>query len=144
MLFAALGSALVGDALGGWYAGLRKPSFLVLLPVFYFVGAIYYAVFAIVLYRVLTRVDGRRARALCLSLTLAVMLSNELWNFFFFGLRSTFAGFVGIVAFLVPLTALLAALFRHERASVAVLAPYYAWVLYDVAWTYGLWRLNEA
>lgn len=143
-LFAALGGVLVGDSLGDWYEDLRKPWFLVPLPVFYFVGAAYYALFAVVLYRTLTQVEGRRAKAVCLSLALAVMLSNELWNYFFFGLRSTLAGFVGIVVFLAPLTALLLALLRHERPSAALLVVYYIWVLYDVAWTLGLWRLNPA
>lgn len=144
VLFAVLGGALVGESLGSWYAELRKPWFLVPLPVFYLVGAIYYVVFAVVLYRILALVYDRRAKMVCLSLALVVMLSNELWNFFFFGLRSTFAGFAGVVVFLAPLTALLLALYRHERPSATILVPYYAWVLYDVAWTYGLWRLNGA
>lgn len=143
-LFAALGGVLVGDSLGDWYEDLRKPWFLVPLPVFYLVGAAYYALFAVVLYRILTQVEDRRGRAVCLSLALLVMLSNELWNFFFFGLESTFAGFAGIVVFLAPLTALLLALFRHERPSAALLVVYYLWVLYDVAWAFELWRLNPA
>jgi translocator protein len=141
LAFALLGNALVGDALGTWFRGLEKPAFLVPLPVFYLVGVLYYLLFATVLYRVLVRTEGR-ARALCLSLVFAVLLGNELWNYLFFGLRSTLAGFLGIAAFLVPLTALLLALYRHERTSAWLLVPYYLWVLYDLAWTYGLWRLN--
>ena len=49
---------------------------------------------------------------------------------------------MGIVVFLVPLTALIVALRRHERFSAGLLLPYYLWVLYDLAWTYALWRLN--
>jgi translocator protein len=56
------------------------------------------------------------------------MLSNELWNYFFFGLRSTLAGFAGIVMFIVPLTALIFALYKHERLSAELLVPYYLWV----------------
>ena len=43
---------------------------------------------------------------------------------------------------LVPLTALAVALYRYERVSAVILSPYYAWVLYDLAWTYELRRLN--
>jgi hypothetical protein len=28
--------------------------------------------------------------------------------------------------------------------SAGLLVPYYLWVLYDLAWTYELWRLNGA
>ena len=80
--------------------------------------------------------------AISFGLTVGVLLLNELWNYGFFGLRSTLAGFLGIVVFLALLTALIAALLRHERFSAGLLVPYYVWVLYDLAWTYQLWKLN--
>lgn len=144
VLVALFGATLVGEALGGWYEGLEKPWFLVPLWAFYVVGALYYAAFAAVLYRVFVHVQDRRGRFVCLALILCVMLSNELWNYFFFGLRSTLAGFVGVALFLVPLTALVFALYRYERVSAMILAPYYLWVVYDLAWTFELWRLNGA
>jgi translocator protein len=142
VLFALFGGALVGEGLEGWYEELEKPWFLVPLSVFYTVGVLYYVAFAAVLYRVLVHVVDRRARGICLALALGVMLSNELWNFLFFGLRSTLAGFVGNLLFLVPLTALIFALAKYERLSAKLLVPYYLWVLYDLAWTFELWRLN--
>ena len=105
---------------------------------FYVVGVLYYLVFATVLYRLIVHIEDRRWRAICLALTLCVMLLNELWNFGFFGLRSTLAGFLGVALFLVPLTALVVVLIRHERPSARMLIPYYLWVLYDLAWTYEL------
>jgi translocator protein len=144
VLISLFGAALVVDALGTWYEGLEKPWFLVPLGVFYAVGALYYLAFAVVLYRVLVHVRDGGARVTCLALALVVMLSNELWNYVFFGLRSTLAGFVGVALFLVPLTAHVVALHRHERPSAKILAPYYLWVLYDLAWTFELWRLNGA
>jgi translocator protein len=142
VLFALFGGALVGEGLEGWYEGLEKPWFLVALWAFYVVAVLYYLAFAAVLYRVLVHVEDRRARGICLALALVVMLSNELWNYLFFGLRSTLAGFVGIVLFLVPLIALFFALSRYEKVSAKLLVPYYLWVLYDLAWTFELWRLN--
>ena len=144
VLFAVLGTALVGGSGLDWYAGLAKPRFLVPLGVFYLVGALYYALAAVVLYRVLTRIDDPRGRALSFGLTVGVLLLNELWNYGFFGLRSTLAGFLGIALFLAPLTALVVALRTYERVSAWLLVPYYVWVLYDLAWTYELWRLNGA
>jgi benzodiazapine receptor len=144
VLFAILGTALVGGSGLEWYAGLAKPRFLVPLGVFYLVGFFYYALAAVVLYRVLPRIDDPRGRALSFGLTVGVLLLNELWNYGFFGLRSTLAGFLGIVVFLAPLTALVVALRTYERVSAWLLVPYYLWVLYDLAWTYELWRLNGA
>jgi tryptophan-rich sensory protein len=142
VLFAVFGTALVGGSGLEWYEGLEKPWFLVPLGIFYLVGGLYYVLFAVIVYRVLACVDDPKGRALSLGLTVGVMLLNELWNFGFFGLRSTLAGFLGILVFLVLLTALGAVLRRYERVAAWLLVPYYAWVLYDVTWTYELWRLN--
>ena len=142
VLFAVFGTALVGGSGLEWYEGLEKPWFLMPLGIFYLVGALYYVLFAVVVYRVLVRIDDPRGRALSLGLTACVMLLNELWNFGFFGLRSTLAGFLGILVFLALLTALVAALRRYEGFSAVLLMPYYLWVLYDAVWTYQLWKLN--
>ena len=142
VLFAVLGTALVGGSGLEWYEGLEKPGFLVPLGIFYLVGALYYVLFAVVLYRVLSRVGDARGRAISLGLALGIMLLNELWNYAFFGLHSTLAGFLGIAMFVALLTPLVAVLLRYERFSAMLLVPYYLWVLYDLAWTYELWRLN--
>jgi translocator protein len=140
--FAAFGGLLVGDSLGGWYDTLEKPWFLVPLWFFYIVGGLYYVLFATISYRVLVGVEDRGGRILCLSLVLSVMLLNELWNYVFFGLESTLLGFLGLVVFLAPLSALLLALREYERTSAKILVPYYLWVLYDLAWTFELWKMN--
>ena len=144
VLFALFGGALVGESLGAWYARLEKPWFLVPLWVFYIVGFVYYVLFATVLYRILVHVGDRRGRANSLVLTIVVLFLNELWNYGFFGLESTLVGFLGIVVLLVPLTTLVVVLRNYERFSAMLVAVYWIWVLYDLAWTYELWRLNSA
>ena len=79
-LFATFGTALVGDSLGNWYGALDKPWFLIPLWAFGIVGAIYYVLFATVLYRILVHVDDRRGRITSLALTITVLFVNELWN----------------------------------------------------------------
>jgi tryptophan-rich sensory protein len=96
-----------------------------------------------VLYRILVHVDDRRGRVAALALTVGMLFLNELWNYVFFGLESMLAGFLGIVVFLVPLTALVVALRKYERLSTGLVAVYWIWVLYDLAWTLALWRLNS-
>ena len=144
VLFAVLGTALVGGSGLDWYEGLAKPRFLVPLWVFYLVGSLYYVLTAVVLSRVLARIEDPRGKTFSFGLMVGLMLLNELWNYTFFGLRSTLAGFLGILVFLAFLTALVVVLLRHERFSAGLLVPYYVWVLYDLAWTYQLWRLNGA
>ena len=130
VLFAVFGTVLVGGSGLEWYGQLKKPWFLVPLGIFYLVGPLYYVLFAVVLYRVLSRVGDTRARAVSLGLALGVMLLNELWNYAFFGLRSTLAGFLGMAVFV----ALLTVLGRYERFSAVLVVPYYLWVLlYDLA-----------
>ena len=83
-------------------------------------------------------------RVIALILTISVLFLNELWNYGFFGLENTLAGFLGIIVFLFPLTALVVALYRYERFLARLVAAYWLWVLYDLAWTCELWRLNGA
>jgi translocator protein len=143
VLFTLFGNALIGESLGTWYDTLDKPWFLIPLWAFYIVGAVYYLLFATVLYRILVHVDDREGRVTALALAVSVLLLNELWNYVFFGLESTLAGFLGIVVFLVPLTALVAALRKYERLSAGLVVVYWIWVLYDLTWTFALWRLNS-
>ena len=126
VLFALLGTALVGESLGDWYGALDKPRFLIPLWAFGIVGAIYYVLFATVLYRILVHVDDRRGRVTSLALTVTVLFLNELWNYGFFGLESTLVGFLGMAAFLVYVTALLHTLRVHERFSAGLVTVYWA------------------
>jgi benzodiazapine receptor len=133
VLFAPFGTALIDESLGNWYGALDKPWFLIPLWSFGIVGAIYYVLFATVLYRILVHVDNYRGRITSLVLTIIVLFLNELRNFGFFGLKSTLVGFLGMAVFLVPLTALLVAIRGYERFSAALVAVYWIWVLYDPA-----------
>ena len=142
VLFALFGGSLVGENGVGWFAKLDRPRFLVPLWTFYLVGLAYYAGGAAVLCGILVYVNDRRGKIASMTLIIIVMLLNELWNYLFFGLRSTLAGFLGIVAFLMPLIALLLVLRKYDGLSARLVTTCYLWVLYDLAWTYQLWRLN--
>ena len=142
---ALLGGILAGDALKSWYPRLAKPWFQVPLWAFIGVGIIGYFMDGIILYRLLAYVPSGSGKVISVSMMLIVMLYNELWNGAFFRLRSTFVGFVGVVAFLVPLAMLQIALALNESTSAWLLLVYVVWVLlYDVPWAYALWRLNPA
>jgi translocator protein len=135
---AVVGNSLISKDDLAWLSGLRRPRMQLPLAGFAAVGIAYYVLLGCVLYRATDRRDRTATR-----LALAVLALNEIWNLAFFGRRSVRAGFFGILAFLVPLTALQIALSR-DRTSSLLLAPYTAWVIgYDVPWTLQLWRLNR-
>jgi tryptophan-rich sensory protein len=142
LLLAAAGNAWVGDALKTWYPGLVKPRLLAPLWAFIAVGVAVYVLEGVVLYRLLVFVLTPEGKVVAVTALLVVMVSNEAWNYAFFGMRSTLAALVGIVGFLAPLTVLMVALFAYEVVSGWLLLPYCLWVMYDVGWVYQLWRLN--
>ncbi len=138
-----LGAAVIGNGWVGkddlaWLDGLKRPRMQIPLPAFAAVGAVYYVILGIVIYRACERCDKRSTR-----LALTVLVLNEVWNVFFFRFRSTRNAFAGILLFLLPLGALQRAV-REDLTSAVVLAPYTMWVVgYDVPWTLILWRMNR-
>jgi benzodiazapine receptor len=134
---AVIGNAFVGRGSLRWFRDLDRPRMQLPLPAFLAVGATYYAQLGWVLHRA-RQTEDRRAR----NRALLVLAANELWNAAFFGRRSPRAGFLGVLAFLVPLLALQNSV-ASDRPSLVVLTPYMLWVIgYDVPWTYQVWRLN--
>lgn len=135
---AVLGNAFIDRESMAWFRSLRRPRMQLPMPGFYVVGGAYYVLMGVVIYRAAMRQDARSYR-----LAMIVLAANELWNAAFFGHRSAQAGFLGVVAFTVPL-ALLQAAVAGDRVSTVAVGSYTAWVLgYDIPWTYQLWRLNQ-
>ncbi|WP_369134813.1 TspO/MBR family protein [Modestobacter sp. I12A-02662] len=134
---AVAGNAFIGEGAMAWFRGLTAPRWQLPVPAFLVVGALYYGLIGYVLARSIDRRDARST-----AWSLAVLVGNEAWNGVFFGRRSTRAGFAGVCAFVVPLVALQRSVAGDARSRNA-LAPYLAYVLiYDLPWTYRLWRLN--
>lgn len=142
---AVLGGLLTGNSLKGWYTGLVKPRWQIPLWAFIAIGLIVYVMDAIILYRLLSLVNDSAGKIVALTAMIVVMLYNEVWNYAFFSWRSTLAGFVGIVAFLAPLTILEVILVEYDSLSALLMLVYVVWVIgYDVPWAYTLWKLNQA
>jgi tryptophan-rich sensory protein len=134
LLAAVVGNLFIPASALAWFRGLPWPRWLVPYRVFIAVGVVYYVLIATVLYRALDRHDLP-----AIIWAIVVIVGNEAWNAAFFGLRSTLAGFVGMLAFAVPLSALIIAA-RHDPVSLVLLSVYAVWVVYDIAWTASLWR----
>ncbi|BBZ15701.1 TspO/MBR family protein [Mycolicibacterium gadium] len=134
---AVIGNAFVGGKSMHRFLALRRPPMQLPMPGFFIVGLAYYALMGVVVHRSVVQRDRRSYR-----LAMAVLGCNELWNVLLFGRRSPRDAFLGIIAFLIPLS-LLQASVSSDRPSSCALAPYTVWVVvYDLPWTYQLWRLN--
>jgi hypothetical protein len=134
---AVLGNAFIGADAMRLFRGLARPRWQLSTPGFVAVGGAYYLVLGYVLTRSVDRQHGRSS-----ALALSVLVGNEACNAALFGHRSTRNGFLGAIAFLVPLFGLQLSVWR-DRQSRRVLMPYTAFVvLYDLPWIYRLWRLN--
>jgi tryptophan-rich sensory protein len=134
LIAAVAGNLLIPKAAMDWFRGLRWPRWMVPYQAFVVAGVVYYVLVGTVLYRALDRHD-----VAAIAWTAVVLVANEAWNAVFFGLRSTLGGFVGIVAFAGLLAALLAAV-ADDRLSLILMSVYAVWIVYDVAWTFALWR----
>jgi benzodiazapine receptor len=136
---AVTGNAFVRPEDLTWFSGLQRPRMQIPLWGSFVSAGLYYVSIGTVIHR--SRVSGDRTSH---RLALVVLTGNEVWNALFFGRRSTRAGFLGILAFTVPVCLLQATLAR-DRTSGLVFSPYTLWVLgYDIPWTYQLWRLNRS
>src|ERR1700724_2710663 len=140
---AVLGGLLTGNQLTQWFATLQKPHLQLPLWAFVSVGVIVYVFDTIIAYRLLTVVPDQTDRVIALTALVVVMLYNELWNIVLFRWQNTFAGFLGVLAFLAPLLILQVTLFLVETVSAVLILIYVIWVIgYDIPWSYALWRLN--
>ena len=137
MAAAVLGNTFVGRDAMRWFRKLHTPRWQLPMPGFIVVAGVYYVLIGYVLARSLDRGDRRST-----GLAMSVLIGNEAWNAAFFGRRSTRDGFFGLLGFLMPLAALHRSV-RDDAPSRRALMPYTAFVLlYDLPWSYRLWRLN--
>jgi tryptophan-rich sensory protein len=134
---ATAGNLLIPKAALDWFRALDRPRWLVPYPVFIAVGIVYYVLMGTVLYRALDRHDTA-----AVAWSIVLIIANEAWNAVFFGRRSTLGGFAGILAFTVPLAALLLSA-REDGLSLVLVVLYAVWVGYDIAWTFALWQRDR-
>ena len=143
LTMAIVGGLLTGNQLTQWFATLHKPRFQLPLWGFVCVGLFGYIIDVIIAYRLLTVVPEQTARIIALTALIVVMLYNELWNIVLFRWHNTFASFLGILIFFVPLTILQITLVFVDSVSAWLLLVYLFWAIgYDIPWAYRLWRLN--
>ena len=139
LLLTVGGGALLGLSVetGGWYAALQKPSFNPPDWVFAPVWGTLYILIGLAGWRV-WRAGLPRAQTLW-WLQLAL---NFVWPPVFFAAHALGAAMIVILALAAALLAFLATVWRSERGSALLFAPYLAWVAYASLLNAALWWLN--
>jgi len=69
-------------------------------------------------------------------------MTNVIWTYLFFALRSPVMALADIVVLDISLVALICLFWKSSRLAGAILVPYLAWVLFATYLNYGFYRLN--
>jgi len=67
---------------------------------------------------------------------------NMLWSILFFGLKSPFFAFVGIIFLWVAIFLTLIKSFKVSRLAGVLLVPYICWVSFAAVLNFSIWNLN--
>jgi translocator protein len=150
-LIYSLGVCAVSVALEGVFAGsgikqrlaaIRVPRFAPPLWGWIVIGAFYYIICFVVLYRLFSMAPPAPMRAWALALLGVMMFINAYWNYFFFRRRNLFHAYViGLPYSLIALV-LFAVLLRVERLAAFCLLPYLLYLFFANMFGYRVWKLN--
>jgi translocator protein len=138
---AGLEGFLAGQDVKQRFAQLRMPPLSPSLTVWIAIGAAYYAICFVVLYRLLM-LPSTSLRNVALSLMLIVLVANALWNYLFFRLQNLRLSSVEALAYSLVTLGLLTLLVRLDRVAAWCLLPYALYLSYANWWGYAVWQAN--
>lgn len=140
---AALEGVCAGNNVKPYFAQLKWPRYSAPLWVWYIIGAVYYAIFFFVIFRLLTLEKESLLNSATLALIIFMMAANALWNYIFFRARKLFLAFM--TGSMAPVfdVALFICLVRLDSVAAWSLVPYLLYRVYAVYWGYALWKLNR-
>lgn len=139
---AAAGSFFTRLSVDTWYSGLAKPPFT---PPGWFIGAVWtvlYLLMGISLFLVLEEDRNQPTVKRGISLFTLQLGLNVLWSFLFFGLRSPFFAFIGILLLWGSVAANLLQFLKISRPAAYLLVPYLCWVTIATGLNAGILLLN--
>ena len=139
---AALEGVCAGRNVRAFFQTLRFPPYSAPLWVWSIIGAVYYAIFGFVVFRLLSTAAPTGLVVATLALILAMMLGNALANLVIFRARNLYLSYV-IGCIFAGLDLLLVALVLPlDLVAAATLAPYFIYRIYAVWWGRALAKLN--
>jgi len=142
LLAGYIGSYYTTPAIPTWYDGLQKHDLNPPSWVFAPVWTALYILMGISLYLIVQ--SGLKNREVQIGLILFIfqLIVNIGWSFFFFGLHSTFFGFMAIVLLWAVLLCTILQVWRFSIPAAALLIPYFGWVSFAGYLSYAILILN--
>lgn len=123
-----------------WFDQLKRPRYSFSLRVWYFVGAAYYIIFGIIAYRQFSH--NLNIVSTSILLLALVMVLNGLGNFIIFKYHSLKWFYLVIYPFGLLLFALIIVLAPVDQLSASLASVYFLWLIYDLYYSYNMWKLN--
>jgi len=133
-----VGAVFTTPAIGGWYAGLNKPS---INPPSWVFGPVWTGLFflmGISLYLVwLKRITAKIVIIFAVQLVL-----NVLWSIIFFTWHQPGIAFFELLALWFAILYTIVNFYRVSKSAAYLLLPYLLWVTFAGLLNYLLWTLN--
>jgi translocator protein len=139
LLFTLGGGSTIGvlTAPGEWYAGLQKPAFNPPSWVFGPVWFLLYVLVGIAGWRVWQRRLGMAQRLWWTQIAV-----NFAWPVVFFSLHLVGLALAVVMLLLAAILAFVGVVWRQDRLSAWLFAPYAAWTAYATLLNAAIWWLN--
>jgi tryptophan-rich sensory protein len=140
-LVGSIGSIFTIPAIGGWYAGLAKPS---LNPPNWIFGPVWTTLFAlmgIAAFMVWNKRKNKAAKTALMIFALQLVL-NVLWSVLFFGAHRPAGAFLDIILMWFAILWTIFAFWKIDRAAAWLLAPYLLWVSFAAYLNYAVMVMN--
>jgi benzodiazapine receptor len=142
LLAGYVGSYYTTPEIPTWYAGLQKPDLNPPSWVFAPVWTVLYTLMGISLYLIVQSNLKSQEVQFGLILFIFQLMVNIGWSFFFFGLHSTFFGFLAIVLLWAVLLCTIIQVWRFSIPAAVLLIPYFIWVSFAAYLNYAILVLN--
>ena len=139
---AALEGVCAGRNVRAFFETLRFPRYSAPLWVWSIIGAVYYAIFGFVVFRLLSTTPPSALAGASMTLIVVMMMGNALANLAIFRARNLHLSYVigwifaGLDMLLVSLVV------RIDLVAATTLLPYLVYRVYAVWWGHALVKLN--
>jgi len=137
-----VGSLFTTPSIPIWYASLEKPSFNPPNWVFSPVWISLFVLMGISLFLVWQKTLHYPGVSSALFWFGIQLFLNMLWSVLFFGLKSPFFAFVGIIFLWVAIFLTLVKSFKVSRLAGVLFVPYICWVSFAAVLNFSIWNLN--
>ena len=124
------------------FSELQFPAYSLPFWSWFVVGGFYYAMCFSVLFRISHHKSGTPFRGTAITLVIALMVTNALWNLAFFRSNHLVFALVLFIAYVPLAIGLFIVLRRLDRPISWFVVPYLVYLIYVTTWSYDVWRMN--